>query len=136
MGPSWASRALLPGDHAGAVLHGGEDQRTGRLDAAHQLDDEVGVLDQGVGVGGEQLARQLDVTLRVDGAHGDAGQLQAGAGAGRQRVGVVNQNPRHLGPNVATAQQGHFQGSQFSHSDSHVAVQQILFGFPADNQPG
>ena len=55
---------------------------------------------------------------------------------GGQGLGVVNQNPRNLGPDVATAQQGHFQGSQFSHSDSHVAVEQILFGFPADNQPG
>ena len=63
-------------------------------------------------------------------------QFQAGAGARGQGVGVVNENPRNLGPNVATAQQGHFQGSQFSHSDSHVAVEQIFFGFPADNQPG
>ena len=114
----------------------GEDQRAGRLDAAHQLDHEVGVLDQGLGVGGEQLVRQLDVARGVDVAHGDAAQLQAGAGAGGQGVGVVKQNPRNLGPDVATAQQGHFQGSQFSHSDSHVAVEQILFGFPADNQPG
>ena len=51
-------------------------------------------------------------------------------------VGVVDENPRNLGPDVATAQQGHFQGSQFGHSDSHVAVEQILFGFPADNEPG
>ena len=66
----------------------------------------------------------------------DAAELQAGAGTGGKGVGVFNQNPRNLGPNVATAQQGHFQGSQFSHSGSHVAVQQIFFGFPADNQPG
>ena len=111
-------------------------RRAGRFDAAHQLDHDVGVLDQGLGVGGEQLARQLDVAGRIDVADGDAAQFQAGAGAGGQRLGVVNENPRNLGPNVATAQQGYFQGSQFSHSDSHVAVQQILFGFPADNEPG
>ena len=127
---------LVAGDHAGAVPHRGQDQGPGRLDPAHQLDDEVGVLDQGLGVGGEQLARQFDVARGVDVAHGDAAQLQAGAGAGGQHVGVVKENPRHLGPDVATAQQGHFQGSQFGHSDSHVAVQQIFFGFPADNQPG
>ena len=51
-------------------------------------------------------------------------------------LGVVKENPRNLGPDVATAQQGYFQGSQFSHSDSHVAVEQIFFGFPADNEPG
>ena len=116
--------------------HGGEDQGPGRLDAAHEFDDEVGVLDEGLGVGGEQLLRQLDVALGVEVAHGDAGQLQPGAGARGQGVGVVNENPRNLGPNVATAQQGHFQGSQFGHSDSHVAVEQIFFGFPADNEPG
>ena len=128
-------QGLVSGDHAGAVLDGGEDQGAGRFDAAHQFDDEVGILDQGVGVGGEEFPRQLNVAGRIDGAHGDAGQFQAGSGAGGQRFGVLNQNPRHLGPNVATAQQGYLQGSQFSHSDSHVAVQQILFGFPADNQP-
>ena len=88
------------------------------------------------GVGGEQLLRQFDLALGVEVAHGDAAQFQPGAGARGQGVGVVNENPRNLGPDVATAQQGHFQGSQFGHSDSHVAVEQIFFGFPADNEPG
>ena len=88
------------------------------------------------GVGGEQLLRQLDVALGIEVADRDAAQFQAGAGARGEGVGVVNENPRNLGPDVATAQQGHFQGSQFSHSDSHVAVEQIFFGFPADNEPG
>ena len=74
--------------------------------------------------------------LALEVAHGDAGQFQAGPGAGGQRLGVLKENPRNLGPDVATAQQGYFQGSQFSHSDSHVAVEQIFFGFPADNEPG
>ena len=127
---------LVAGDHAGTVPHGGQDQGAGGFDPAHQLDHQVGVLDQGLGVGGEQLPRQLDLAGGVDVADGDAGQLQAGAGARRQHVGVVKENPRNLGPDVATAQQGYFQGSQFGHSDSHVAVEQIFFGFPADNEPG
>ena len=98
------------------MLQRREDQRAGRLDAAHELDHQVGVLDQGVGVGGEQFLRQVDIPLGIDVAHGDAGELQAGTGTGGKGVGVVNENPRNLGPNVATAQQGHFQGSQFSHS--------------------
>ena len=71
----------------------------------------------------------------VPAPHGDAAQLQLRARAGGKGVGVLDENPRNLGPNVATAQQGHFQGSHFRHSGSHVAVQQIFFGFPADNQP-
>src|SRR3712207_7156576 len=54
------SQRLVAGDHAGAVLQGGQDQRAGRLDAAHQFDDQVGVLDQGLGVGGDRKSTRLN----------------------------------------------------------------------------
>ncbi len=58
---------------------------------AHQLDDDVGTDDERVGVGREQLARQVDVALRVDVADGDARQLEARARAVCEFVAVAQQ---------------------------------------------
>ena len=79
---------LVAADNTGTVPHGGQDQGPGRLNAAHELDHDVGVLDEDFGVGGEQLLRQLDVALGIEVAHRDAAAVPGGrrcARRGRRR---------------------------------------------------
>ena len=83
-----------------------EDERTGRLETAHELDDDVGAEDERLGIGREQLARQLDVARSIHVAHRDARELDAGADAGRQLVGVGQQLVGDLGADAAGPQEG------------------------------
>ena len=68
-----------------------EHERAGRLDAAHELDDDVGAEDERLGVGGEQLGREVGVALRARVAHRDADELDARADALRELVAVLEQ---------------------------------------------
>ena len=68
-----------------------------RLEAADQLDDDVGAEDERLGVGGDSSRRDVGVALRVEVAHGDADQLEAGADAAGELVAVLEQQARHLG---------------------------------------
>ena len=52
-----------------------------------QLDDDVGADDERLGVGREELARQVDVARRVDVAHGDADELERRTGPVGELVG-------------------------------------------------
>ncbi len=97
---------LVGGDHAGAVLERGQDERPGRLDAADHLDDQVDVVarDQGRRVGGEQPFGHLDLARRVEPAHGDADQVDRRAHARGQVAGLLLEQPHHLGAHRAAAE--------------------------------
>jgi hypothetical protein len=66
---------LVRGDDVGARRQREQDVGARGLDAAHQLDHDVGADDELLGIRREQLARQLGVARRV--AHGDADELEA-----------------------------------------------------------
>ena len=57
--PSVASSALLPVTTAAPLSMALQDERPRRFEAADQLNHDVGVLDQRLGLGGEQLARAV-----------------------------------------------------------------------------
>ena len=85
-----------------------QDQRSGRLDPADDLDHEIDVLssDQRLGVGGEQL--RIDAwAVSVVSAHRDADQLQWPAHPGAQICCLFDDQSRHLRANHTAAEQGH-----------------------------
>ncbi len=79
------------------MLEGGGDEGAGRLDAADDLDDHVDVppFDQGGGVGGDQLRGDALADL-VGTADRHAGELDRGADARGEVVGVRRHDARHL----------------------------------------
>src|SRR5262245_42287501 len=50
-----------------AGCHGPQDQRASRLESPHELDDDVdlGIIENGAGVGGEGKARQIESFARA-----------------------------------------------------------------------
>ena len=77
--------------------------------------DDVGAEDERLGVGGEELVRQVDVALGVDVAHGDADELEAGSDAGGELVAVLEQQARDLGADGAGAEQRDPEIAVFDH---------------------
>ena len=99
---------LVGGDHALAGPQRLDQPGAGRLDAADHLDHHVDVvaLDQAERVGGEQRRVDRQVAAVAAGpAHGDADELQRGADPGGQVVGLLVQQPDHLGADGAAAEQ-------------------------------
>jgi hypothetical protein len=82
-------------------------QVAGDADAADQLDDDVhrGVLDDRLGVAGQQRAIHGHAAVAVDVEVGDAAQHQPHAGARGQQVAVLLQAFHHPGADGAEAQQ-------------------------------
>ena len=93
----------------------------GRLDAAHELDDDVGADDEGFGIGREELARQVGLARRVDVADRDADELERGARAVGQLVPVLEQQRGDLRADGSGTQQRHPQSAVVDHSAPSVA---------------
>ena len=97
---------LVGGDDRGTVLHGAQDERPGGLDAADDLDDDVGAGDEVVGVGREQRGVEAEVAAVAAGAaHGDADDVHRAADPGREVVAVLGEQPGHGGAHDAAAEQ-------------------------------
>ncbi|GAA3218842.1 hypothetical protein GCM10020256_23130 [Streptomyces thermocoprophilus] len=96
-GPVLGEQGLVGGDDGRAVLEGGGDEGAGGFDAADDLDDdvEVAAFDEGGGVGGDQGGVDALADL-VGAAHGHPGQLDRGADARGEVVGVRRHDARHL----------------------------------------
>ena len=111
---------LVRGDHRLAALQRGEQQRPGRLDAADDLDHDVDVGPGGqrVRVRGEQRAVDRGGPPVPDPAHRDPGQLQPGADAQGEVVGLLGEQPGHLGADDAAAEQGYLEGGQGLYSSA------------------
>ena len=89
---------LIGGHDVGARVNRFEEVAACRLDAAHQLDDDVGTENQCLRVGGEQLDGQVDVAGRINVAHRDANELERCASAVSQFVAVLQEQRRYLAP--------------------------------------
>ena len=109
LGAVRGEQRLVAGDDVGTGVQRLQDVGAGRLDAAHELDHDVGAEDEPLGVGREQLARQVDAALRVDVAHGDADEVEAGADAVRELLPVLEQRARDLCSDGSAAEQGDAQ---------------------------
>ena len=99
---------LVRGDDARAGSDRAVDEPARRLDAAHELDDEVGPVDERLGVLGEQVGRdhRADAVARsARVAHGDAHQVEARPGPGGEVVRVLDQRLRDLGADHPAAEQ-------------------------------
>ena len=93
------------------MLHRAQDEAAGGVDAADDLDDDVGAGDELVGVGGEERGVDRHVgagPLRA--AHGDADELERGADPGGEVVGVLDEPGRDGGPHDTAAEQRDAQG--------------------------
>ena len=66
--------------------------------------------DQCLGVGGEELARDVDARGPVDPAYGDADQLEGRPDAGDEVAGLLGEQARHLAADDAAAEQGDANG--------------------------
>ena len=87
-------------------------------------------------VGREQLVGHVDVARRVEAAYGDADQLDRRADPRGQVVGLLVQQPHHLDPTDAAAQQRHLQVRLSpAHRHTHVGRQQVLLGLPCAARP-
>ncbi len=106
---------LVRRDDVGARGDGREDVGAGRLDAAHQLDDDVCPEDERFRVGREELSRDGRVARCLRVAHRDAHELEPGADALRQLLAVLPHEARHLGADRAAAQQGDAQVPVLDH---------------------
>ena len=109
---------LVRGDDIGARPEREKDLRAGGLDAAHQLDHDVGADDELLGIRRQQLARQLGVARRGGVAHGDADEIERGTGAVGQFVAVAQQQVGDLRAHGARAEQSHAQTSVIGHAEA------------------
>ncbi len=98
---------LVRGDHGLPDCQRLDDELAGRLDPADDLDDDVDVLvvDDRVGVVGEDARGQRDVALARQVPHRDAVDLQPHPGAGLDRVAVVRDQAHQRGAHVPAAEQ-------------------------------
>jgi len=98
---------LVRAHHRLAVLHGGQQQRPGGLDAADHLDHDVHVRagGQGHGIAGEQrrVHRHRAGPARPPDRH--PGHLQRGPDPGGQVGGLLAEQPVHLRTHPAAAEQ-------------------------------
>ena len=133
LGAVGREQRLVGGDDVGAGVHRELEVLAGRLEAADQLDDDVGAEDQRLGVGREQMLRDVGGALRLQVAHRDAHQLEPGADAAGELVAVLEQQGRHLGAHGPGAEDGDAEVAVFDHRavHSHVAAQQVFLGLAA-----
>ncbi len=109
-------QGLVARDDVGARGDGREHEGAGRLETAHELDDDVGAVDERLGVGGEQLGRQVDVALRARVAHRDADELDARADALRELVGVLEEQAGDLRADRTGAEEPDSNGAVLDHA--------------------
>ena len=112
---------LVAGDDIGARVQGELDVLARGMDAAHQLDHDVGADDEPLSIRREEFAREVCVARRVDVAHRDADEVECRAGAVGELVLVGEQQRSHLRPHGAGAQQGDAEAAVVGHADSFPA---------------
>ena len=118
LGAVCGQQGFVRGDDIGARRQREQNVGARGLDAAHQLDDDVGADDQLFRIGGEQLARQIGVARSVGVAYGDPHELESRAGTVGELVRVRAQEVRHLGSDGSGSEQGHAQSTVVGHSFS------------------
>ena len=98
---------LVGGDHGLAGRHCGQQQRAGRLEAARELDHDVGVRlgHQGFRVGGQQRGGPGQVLVLRRLADRDARHLELRPGPRGQVRGLLAEQPVYLRADRPAAQQ-------------------------------
>ncbi len=122
---------LVAGDDVGAGVEGEGDVLARRLEAAHELDDDVRAEDERVRVGGEQFPRDVGGARRIEVADGDSDELEARADPVGQLVAVLEQERRHLGADRAGSEDGDSQIAVLDHSGSMTVRVLRWFGVAA-----
>ncbi len=79
-----SEQCLVRGDHRGARVQGGKHEVFGQGDSTHQLHHDVRLGNEREGVRGEEVARNARVSLRLQGAHSNAHELELLANARRE----------------------------------------------------
>jgi hypothetical protein len=95
---------LVRGDHGRPCGDRPEQEGPGRLETAHELDDDVRTGDESLGVGGEEGAVDDRVPLGREVAHRDPDQLERGAHPGAEVHGLCGQQPDDFRPDDAASQ--------------------------------
>ena len=110
---------LVGGDHRLPVRERPEQQDPGGLDPAHHLADDVdlGVVDDGDPVGGEDIGGQRHVTVPARIAHGHPRHGEPAARPHRDVVGVLVQQPDRRGADGAAPQHADADRA-FAHASS------------------
>ena len=110
--PGVGEQLLVGGHHRLARLQGGEHQLPGRLDAAHDLDDDVdvGIGDDRPGVVGEHVGGQLDVAAAGRVPDGDTGDLEVEPGARRDGGPLAGHEGDERGADGAAAEHADADG--------------------------
>src|SRR5690606_7085198 len=106
LGAVGGEQGLVRGDDSRAGLDRLEDEAAGRLDAAHELDDEVRAADEAGRVGGEQPGVDDVGTGHGGVPDRDAHDLEPGPGPRGEVVGLLGQQPHHLGPDGPAPEHG------------------------------
>ncbi len=113
---------LVRGDDVGAGLQCLQDERAGGLDAADQLHHDVRAEDERLGVGGEELARDVGGTYGVQVPDGHADQLQARTRTGGELVAVLEQQRRDLRTDAAAAEDGDPEVAVLDHARTPISL--------------
>lgn len=103
------------GDHIGAGVERLENVGAGRLKSAHELHDDVGAVDQRLGVGRDQFRGDLGRANSVRVANRHADQLESGTSAAGEFFAVLKQQCGDLRANTSAAEQCHLEIAVFDH---------------------
>jgi hypothetical protein len=137
---------LVRGDDIGARRQREQDVGARGLDAAHQLDDDVGADDELLGIRREQLARQIGVA-RASGSRTAMPTRSRPRRRGRRARRRACAGGGHLGSHGSGAEQGDAQAAVVGHSfssagdaadgrDAEVARQQVVDALAAHDHAG
>ena len=111
LGAVGGDEGLVAGDDAGPGLEGRQDERSGRLDPADELDDQIVPGGDGGGVIGEEVPGHRGASWCVDVAHGDARDLKARTGAGGEVIGLLGEQTNHLAADGPGAEDADGEGA-------------------------
>ena len=113
---------LVGGDHVGPGVQRHQDVLPGRLEPSDELDHDVGADDEALGVGGEQMLRDVGGAWRLDIPHRDTDQLEPGAGALRELLAVLQQQRHDLGTDAARPEEGNPEVAVFDHAAPFISA--------------
>ena len=124
--PNGRDQLLVRGNHRLAGFERGRDQLVRRVDAPHHLDDdiEIGIEHDAHRIRREHLRGELRVARLGRIPHRDAPDGNAHAGAGRDRVGMIVEQPHQRGTDVPATQQAYPDGAGHRFHKLSLALRQ------------
>src|SRR5699024_7335054 len=92
---------------------------------AHELDDDVCAVDEGFGIRGQKLFRQLDITARVNVSHRDSGKFKVRPGSRGELLAVFDEETGNLGSHGSGPEKGDSERAGIDHRPSNPASRAI-----------